>query len=93
MAIGLPIISMLSGESAKIIKKHKLGLNADSGNYKELANNIIKLKKMSIIERDIMGMQCKKFAKKNYKRDNVINSFIKEISFLIKSEKYVFNKK
>ena len=74
---------MLNGESADIIEKNKLGLNAESGNYKKLADNIIKLKKMTIVERKIMGEKCKKFANKYYNRENVINHFLKELNHLM----------
>ena len=82
LAIGLPIVSMLSGESAQIIEENQLGLNATSGDYKNLADNIIKLKKMKKIERDMMGKKCKEFAIKYYKRDKIINNFINEINLL-----------
>jgi colanic acid biosynthesis glycosyl transferase WcaI len=83
LAIGLPIISMLSGESAGIIENNKLGLNAISGDYKKLATNILKLKHMSKFDRNTMGKNCKKFAKENYKRESIINNLIKELNLLV----------
>ena len=83
LAIGLPILSMLSGESAGIIEKNKLGLNASSGDYKKLANNILKLKYMSKFDRNSIGKNCIKYAKENYKRENIINNFIKELNLLV----------
>jgi glycosyltransferase involved in cell wall biosynthesis len=82
LAIGLPIISMLSGESASIIEKNKLGLNAKAGDYKSLAINIVKLKEMSKLDRDLMGKRGKEFAKNNFTRNVIIKNFIKQIKLI-----------
>ena len=82
LAIGLPIISMLSGESASIIEKNKLGLNAGAGDYKSLAINIVQLKEMSKLDRDLMGKRGKEFAKNNFKRNIIIENFVKQIKLI-----------
>ena len=82
LAIGLPIISMLSGESANIIQENKLGLNAKSGDYKGLAKNIIQIKNMSKLNRSLMGQRCKEYAEVQFKREIIIDNFIKEVNLI-----------
>ena len=49
MASKKPILGMLNGEGASVINEAKCGLVADAGNYKDLSNNIIKLKNNPIL--------------------------------------------
>ncbi|MDC0378161.1 glycosyltransferase family 4 protein [Flavobacteriaceae bacterium] len=44
MASKKPVLGMLNGEGASVISKSKCGLVANSGNYIDLCNNILKLK-------------------------------------------------
>ena len=46
MAFGKPIVSMLNGESNKVIEEAGCGFTASAGDFKALAANVIRAKNM-----------------------------------------------
>ena len=83
MAAGKPILTMLTGEGSRVVNEAGCGLVADSGCYKALAENIIKLSQTSKEELTEMGQNAKDYAKKEFDRDTLISqleSWFKEVS-------------
>ncbi len=66
MASGRPIVAMLSGEGAELIKESNCGYVVESGNHKEFANAILKLFSQSKTEREILGCNAKEYYVKNF---------------------------
>ena len=79
MAFGKPILTNADGEVSRIIEESNSGLTADSGNYKLLAKNMLKLSKMSQNQIEEMTSECKKYYKLNFERSKIINDFEKII--------------
>ena len=73
MAAGRPIVTMLSGEGSRVVSEAKCGLIADSGGYKELANNIIQLAQMSKVELEIFGGNGRDYSGKEFNRETLID--------------------
>ena len=69
MASSKPILAMISGEGAGIIKESGCGLVSNAGDYESLYQNAIRFAKMSIPEREELG-------RNGY--NSYINEFAKE---------------
>ena len=72
LSSGKPILGMLCGEGAKIIKKSKSGLVCNSGDYVTLSENIKKI--TSFDERQLfkMGLNGKKYAEKEFSKSKLM---------------------
>ncbi len=66
MAMGKPILAMLSGEGASIIDEAKCGYVAPAGNINKLNEQIKKVINTSKIERGKLGENGKKFYEENF---------------------------
>lgn len=69
---GVPIIAMLNGEGAEIVRDAQAGLTCPAGDYKALANAVLKLSEMSAIEREFMGRNGIAIGNKEFSRDKLI---------------------
>lgn len=74
-----PIVAAATGEVSRIIKISKSGLACNSGNFKSLSENILKLKNSSITKRAQYGKNGYNYAKKNFNRDKVLEILEKNI--------------
>lgn len=72
LAAGKPILTMLSGEGSRVIKEAKCGYIADSGDYKQLANNIVRMSRLSDDELKDLGENAKFYAEREFDRDMLI---------------------
>jgi glycosyltransferase involved in cell wall biosynthesis len=79
MAFGKPILTNADGEVSRIIDESNSGLTADSGNHILLAENMLKLSKLSDTEIKTMINNCKTYYKNNFNRDKILNGFEKII--------------
>jgi len=77
MVAGKPIVTMLSGEGSRIVSEAECGLIADSGNYEELAGNIIKMSEMSKVALERLGKNACIYADKEFNRETLINQLEK----------------
>lgn len=75
MEIKKPIIGMIDGETQNIIKLSKSGLCCDAGNYHDLSRNIIKLRKMTKLQRKKLGMNGFKFSNKYFNKKLLLKKF------------------
>ena len=84
LACKKPIIAMIDGEAAKIINNAKCGLTCPSGEYKNLADNILQLSSMSQKELIELGDNSIKFYKKTFEREMLMNKAEKIFEKMIK---------
>lgn len=73
MVAGKPILAMLDGEGARIIRDAKAGLVCSSGDFEGLADNALKMSKLNINELSEMADNGKFFADKEFDRDKLIS--------------------
>jgi glycosyltransferase involved in cell wall biosynthesis len=72
MAAGKPIVSMLSGEGARVIVEAKCGYTAESGDSSKLAENILAMAALSDERLSILGENAYNYASHNFNRDKLI---------------------
>ncbi|MDA9697650.1 glycosyltransferase family 4 protein [Candidatus Pelagibacter sp.] len=72
LGLGKPIVGMINGEAKNIINKNNLGLASKASDFKSLANNIIKIKKMDIKKRKSISANCLNYVKKNFLKKNLM---------------------
>jgi len=79
MSASKPIIAMLNGEGASLINEAKCGFTAHAGDYKELAQIILKLYNSTLEERNTMGKMGVKHYEQHFKMEQCINNLNKII--------------
>ena len=87
MSSGKPILTNADGEVSRIINKAQCGLTANSGDYKTLSKNIIKLNNLSNFELKSMGDNGKKYYENNFNREKILNNFEEIIYNIIENKK------
>ena len=83
MSSGKPILTNADGEVSKIINEAQCGLTANSGDYKTLSNNIIKLSNSSKEELEKMAHNSKRYYEQNFKRKDILMTLEKTFSKLL----------
>ena len=73
LAAGIPIIAMINGEAAEIIKTANAGKVCNAGDYKKLAKNIESLSKESKLKLKRYGLNGKLYTKKMFNKKKLIN--------------------
>ena len=73
MSAGKPILAMINGESADIIKEAKCGHVSSSGNYKSLSLNILKMASSSSDELKLMGNNSRAYFENNFRMKESIS--------------------
>ena len=77
LSSGIPIIGMICGEGAEVIKQSGGGLVCDSGDYKKLSNIISQMINMDKINLKNMGLKGKKYASREFSKSTLINKLDK----------------
>ena len=72
LGAGLPILAMLNGEGARIIEEANAGLTSPASNSKLLAANVLKMSSMTKDERDVLGQNARRYAKREFDKDTQI---------------------
>ncbi len=72
LSSGIPIIGMISGEGAKLIKKSKAGFVCNSSDYLGLAEIIQKIIILDKKDLQKIGLRGKLFADKEFSKKNII---------------------
>lgn len=72
LSSGIPIIGMIGGEGADIIKESKAGLVCKPGDYRKLAEIIFKLINLDKKYLRIMGENGKKYSNKEFSKTKLI---------------------
>jgi colanic acid biosynthesis glycosyl transferase WcaI len=73
MAAGKPILAMIDGEGAQLIKKSCSGFVAPANDSDALVQNIKKLVKLSAKERELLGNNGRLYAKKHFERELLLS--------------------
>lgn len=73
MAAGKPILTMISGEGSRVVEDAESGFTADSGDYEQLAKNIIRMSQLSDDDLKTLGDNAKSCAKKEFDREELIS--------------------
>lgn len=76
MASGKPVVSMLNGEGNRIVNEAHCGLTAPSGDYKKLAENVIKMFKMNKEEREQMGKNGLEYYLTHFDKKTVVDNIV-----------------
>ncbi len=76
MAAGKPVIAMLNGEGAEIIKEAACGLVVNAGDYTDLAKNILLLKTIPTTQKKQMGEKGKQYCSQYFNKQICIDHLI-----------------
>jgi len=77
MSSGKPILTNGDGEISQIINESQCGLTANSGDYKTLSKNMVKLSRLSQLEIKLMGENAKKYYENNFNREKILSGLKK----------------
>jgi len=77
LACGKPILAMVNGEGAKVVIDAKAGFTCPAESPKMLVENILKMKKMSKKEMDIIGNNARKYYNDNFERSFLLEKIEK----------------
>lgn len=77
MSASKPIVAMLNGEGADNINEAKCGFAVNAGDYKTLANTILKASELPQSELLKMGENSRKFYEENFKMSECISNLEK----------------
>ncbi|PLA75557.1 glycosyltransferase WbuB [Hydrogenovibrio sp. SC-1] len=72
MVAAKPILTMLTGEGSRVVNEASCGLVADSGDFMQLAENIIKMESLSQNELMRLGENARAYAEKEFDRERLI---------------------
>jgi len=72
MTAGKPILTMLSGEGARVIEEACCGLVADAGDYEQLIDNIVKMIGLSCENLKVLANNAKTYSHNEFDRDKLI---------------------
>jgi len=73
LACGKPILAMLNGEGAEIIKESNSGFAVNAGDFNKLSEKVIELYKMPKQQLDIMAKSSKEYYLNNFNRNDLID--------------------
>lgn len=90
LSSGIPIVGMICGEGAKVIRESNSGFVCDSGDYKGLSEIIYKMSKTDKNSLTKMGKNGKEYAKKEFSKKLLIR---KLNNLLIKTSNINIGKK
>lgn len=75
LAAGIPVVAMLNGEGAELVKISRSGLTCAAGDHAGLAAAVLNLSEMSSQEREIMGRNGLDVSAREFDRDTLIDRF------------------
>ncbi len=70
---GIPLLGMLDGEGATVIREAKAGLTCDAGDSAGLAEAVLALAAMPLKERRQLGMNGRRYAEHEFSRTKLID--------------------
>lgn len=73
LSAGIPVIAMLDGEGADLVDRSGVGLVSPAGNSAALAQNVLKMSKMSKDLLFSMGVKGREAMTREFDRDKLIN--------------------
>ena len=79
LAAGKPILGMLNGEGAKVIRESRAGFISRAGDYRGLVKNIKTMALLSKEEREVMGLNGKKYSEEFFNKKILISALLKNL--------------
>jgi glycosyltransferase involved in cell wall biosynthesis len=76
MAFGKPIVGMLNGIGAEVIRKANCGYVVNAGDFESLANNVVSAYKQDSIVLLKKGLNGKEYYKRNFSKRVIIDNLI-----------------
>ena len=73
LAAGIPVVAMLNGEGAEVVKNSRSGLTCAAGDHAGLAAAVLKLSEMTDEERDAMGRNGLDVSVREFDRGTLID--------------------
>jgi colanic acid biosynthesis glycosyl transferase WcaI len=70
---GVPVLGMLDGEGAEVIRRAKAGLACAGGDSAGLAKAVLKLSAMSVRQRMVLGENGRRYAEREFDRSVLIS--------------------
>ena len=80
MAFGKPIVSMLNGIGNEVISESGCGFTASAGDYKTLADNVIRASRTNQSDLAAMGDNGTKYYRTHFKKDKIIQNLLSVMS-------------
>lgn len=77
MASGKPILTMINGVGNDVVNEAKCGLTANAGDYKQLADNVLKMYNMDKSALDEMGVNAETYYRTHFDKDEIIDRVLK----------------
>ncbi len=84
---GIPLLGMLSGEGAAVIRDARAGLTCEAGDGASLAKAVLAMAAMSAAERNQMGLNGRKYAQQEFGRTRLMDRFETLLSEALTSSK------
>lgn len=84
LAAGIPVLAMLDGEGANVVKDAAAGLTCSAGDHHGLANAVLELSQKSAEERKAMGANGLALSAREFERHSLIGrleSWIQSLSY------------
>lgn len=72
LAAGKPVLGMLDGEGARVIREAKAGLVCPAGDGRALAHQVETLAALGAAEREQMGIQGQRYCRQEFDRDRIM---------------------
>lgn len=73
LAAGIPVLAMLNGEGAEVVRRSGAGLTCAAGDHGGLAAAVLRLSQMSEAERQVMGENGRTISAVEFGRDGLID--------------------
>ena len=73
LAAGIPVVAMLNGEGAEVVKSSRAGLTCAAGDHAGLAAAVLTLSQMANAEREAMGRNGLDVSVREFDRDTLID--------------------
>lgn len=73
LAAGIPVLAMLNGEGAGVVRNAKAGLACPAGDARQLAQSVLELAAMSKNERLLLGKNGYAYAQKEFNRKALVD--------------------
>ena len=80
MASGKPVLAMINGEAQNVIREAGCGLACPAGDYEQFADCIMRLKDMSVLEREVLGRNGTKYFEANFTKEKCMDALCSILS-------------
>jgi glycosyltransferase involved in cell wall biosynthesis len=87
MAVGRPIIACLRGEGSRLVVEAKAGLAVPAEDAVGLADAVLKLHGMSVLERELMGLQGQAYFRTHFDHDHLVEQLIGHLGSVLQKRK------